>query len=453
MDALIMTVGLALSLLGFWLMFYLLNTRFERKPRFKSKFVVVIALVVMYVLYALVTGPEWFDSSELIDNLIALAFISAYLFAYALLCLKGPAMQKLFWVGLAVVFYILGNQVVIMIFVMLDVSTRVSSDVSMLAMLQITFVAVIIQGAATFIVARKQSIATKISPLSLVLLILIPLISAAIITLVSSFGASNYGLTGIAELEFFVSIGLVIITFATFALYNYTSRVNAKNLEQQKELQKAELERVYHAEIQMLYQETRTWRHDFRNHVQAITAFFEMKNYEALGNYLDKISQSTERIEMRVNSGNKLLDAIVNTKITLAEENGVRLNADMALQSDLPIDSVDLTTLVGNLLDNAIEASMKVVAREAAGAEASGVAAYVDLSISDRVGNQLLMSVENSTAEAPVLKDGRFLSSKTKGDHGIGMGQIDSVVEKYDGFITRKAEDGVFSTYVRIPLP
>lgn len=423
-------------------MLYLVNTKTE--TRFSSKAIVPLAILVMFSI-TLILSSLGGMGIRLPDLVVALA-LGLVVYLYALFFRKGSALHKLFWTAIAVVFFALGSMASsifsVMAFDVGDAYTKLPNW----AMLQLSFISVLIQAASTYLVARSTQKSVKLSPLVLFLLIAIPVISCYVLTELAryGYGHNNGSDLDMTYLQTILSVGIGIINFAAFALYNYMSKISAENLVQQKELQKAELERVYHAEIETLYQETRTWRHDFRNHIQAIKGCFSQGNYERLGSYLDAIDHSTDRIELRVNSGNELLDAIVSAKITRAEAAGITFSTDLSISDADPIDAVDFTTLVGNLLDNAIEASEKTVPTEGR--------SFIDLAISDETGTQLMISVENSMVEAPVVEKGRYISSKATGDHGIGMSQIDGIVNKYEGFIMRKSTDGLFSTYVRIPL-
>lgn len=448
-DTILDAIGYAnLVLLAFclWFMLYLLGAKFKRRNFFRFKIIPVVALALLfegtYIIGAFDTAffGEFFHGAGLISAI----FIIVFLYAYALICLEGPALQKLFWTILAFVFYALGA-VAGMLFYFVVESVSVSGiDTHVWSMLQVNVISVIVQGLATSLMVRKQSTQIKLSSLTAILLGTIPLLSCVAIVAIANFGLTHNSSPEIAAFELAVTASIAGINLAAFALYNHMSHMTVTMLDQQRGLQKAQLERVYHAEIDALYKETRSWRHDFRNHIQALNGYALTKNYDELVTYLESIDKSTNQIEFRVNTGIEVLDAIISTKIKLAEEQGIRVKVDITLQSGLALDMVDVTTLVGNLLDNAIEASTKVVK--------AGHDAVIDVSISNEMSTQLMISVENPMIGKLKEKDGVILTSKTEGDHGIGLGQIDAIVKKYDGFVMRKTEEGSFATYVRIPL-
>ena len=135
-----------------------------------------------------------------------------------------------------------------------------------------------------------------------------------------------------------------------------------------------------------------------------------------------------------------MTDVILNSKISLAKSKGIRVIADASVPVALTTAEIDLCIIIGNLFDNAIEASMALPENERM------IRVYMDMK-----NTQLYMSFTNRTAERKLKKNqGRFASSKGAG-HGYGLVRIDTIVERYQGYLNRNSEEGAFTTEILLP--
>ena len=145
-------------------------------------------------------------------------------------------------------------------------------------------------------------------------------------------------------------------------------------------------------------------------------------------------------IVAKPNAGNPMTDAILNSKISLAKNRGIPVMADAHIPVKLRIPEIDLCCILGNLFDNAIEASAKLPPEERL------IRVYMDMK-----GSQLYISFTNFTAGKKMVKrEGRFATTKGAG-HGLGLMRIDSIVERLDGYVNRNSEDGAFTTELLLP--
>lgn len=195
-------------------------------------------------------------------------------------------------------------------------------------------------------------------------------------------------------------------------------------------------------EVQNIYQTMRAWRHDYHNHMQAIKALLSMGKKEELSDYLDKLEKDLDSIDIAIRTGNVGLDAILSSKVSIARKNNIEVNCTAKVPADLKISDVHLCAIVGNLLDNAIEACEKITE----GAVPRFIRIYIGL-----FKSQLYISVSNSTCEKHRRRLNELVTSKL-GEHGFGLRRIDKLAEKYDGYVNRKNEPGIFATEVMLPL-
>ena len=201
-----------------------------------------------------------------------------------------------------------------------------------------------------------------------------------------------------------------------------------------------ELIAVHFAEVDNMYQKMRGWRHDYRNHIQTMKALAAAGDLPALREYLDGLETDLKTVDAVIKTGNPMADAILNSKISLAQAKGIAVTADAHIPVKLRIPEIELCTILGNLFDNAIEASLLLPEEERM------IRVYLDMK-----GPQLYISFLNKTAvKKRAMPFGRLQSTKG-GDHGLGLGRIDDTVEKLGGYISRNMEDGAFTTEILLP--
>lgn len=197
---------------------------------------------------------------------------------------------------------------------------------------------------------------------------------------------------------------------------------------------------THYAEVENMYRQIRGWRHDYRNHIQVLKSFAEMGDLEALQKYLEELDEDLNTVDTVIKTGNQMTDVILNSKISLARSKKIQVTADASVPAALTTAEIDLCIIIGNLFDNAIEASMELPEEERM------IRVYMDMK-----NTQLYMSFTNRTAGKKLKKErGRFVSSKGAG-HGYGLVRIDAIVERYQGYLSRNSEEGAFTTEILLP--
>ena len=198
-------------------------------------------------------------------------------------------------------------------------------------------------------------------------------------------------------------------------------------------------------EVQNIYQTMRAWRHDYHNHIQSIKAMRAMGKDSELSDYLDNLEKDLDSIDIAIRTGNVGLDAILSSKVSIARKNSIEVNCTAKVPGELKITDVHLCAIVGNLMDNAIEACEKIPLGEN-GEATRFIRIYIGL-----FKNQLYISITNSTNVKKRQRVTELVTSKI-GEHGFGLRRIDKLVDKYDGYVNRKNEPGVFATEIMLPL-
>ena len=201
-----------------------------------------------------------------------------------------------------------------------------------------------------------------------------------------------------------------------------------------------ELIETHYREVDNMYRQIRGWRHDYRNHIQTMKAYAAAEDWDAIVRYLDLLDEDLTTVDTIVKTGNPMTDAILNSKISLARSKNIQVVADAFVPLKLKSSEIDLCCIIGNLFDNAIEASMQLPE------EKRIIRVYMDMR-----NTQLYISFTNFTGGKKLKKEGGlFRSSKGEG-HGFGLVRIDAIVERLDGYISRNSEDGAFTTEILLP--
>ena len=201
-----------------------------------------------------------------------------------------------------------------------------------------------------------------------------------------------------------------------------------------------ELIETHYREVENMYRQIRGWRHDYRNHIQMMKVLAASGDMDALKDYLDELDTDLNTVDTVVKTGNPMADAILNSKISLARSRNIPTQVDAHIPVKLKMSELDLCCIIGNLFDNAMEASMALPE------EKRMIRVYMDMK-----GTQLYISFTNFTAAKKLNKVGKgFKTSKGEG-HGFGLVRMDDIVSRYDGYLSRNSEDGAFTTEILIP--
>lgn len=214
----------------------------------------------------------------------------------------------------------------------------------------------------------------------------------------------------------------------------------SKKIEKQISAYQNEPIETHYREVENMYRQIRGWRHDYRNHIQTMKAYAAAGDLTAIRKYLDLLDEDLTTVDTVIKTGNPMTDAILNSKISLARSRHIPVVADAHIPVKLKSSEIDLCCILGNLFDNAIEASMKLPE------DRRLIRVYMDMK-----NTQLYISFTNFTAGKKMAKQGGLFRS-TKGEgHGLGLVRIDAIVERLDGYLSRNSEDGAFTTEILLP--
>lgn len=232
---------------------------------------------------------------------------------------------------------------------------------------------------------------------------------------------------------------LIAIVMMVIAFDQYASSKESESYRNMELFQRKLLSHQY-AEIKDIYMNMRGWRHDYHNHLQTMKAYLSMNELKELDEYLFKVEKDLDAVDNLVKSGNVMMDAILNSKISIMKRHNIEVDFKAILPGDLKINDVDLCVMVSNLLENAIEACVQVPV------EGRFIRIYTEV-----YGSQFYMSIQNSSKDNLDFNARNYISNK-RGEHGFGMKRVQLLVDKYNGFLNLQNEPGIFASEITIPF-
>ena len=194
------------------------------------------------------------------------------------------------------------------------------------------------------------------------------------------------------------------------------------------------LERDY-TELNQAYSVNAKLFHDFHNHIGAIRQLLTNEKYEKALQYLDELQEPVREIAEVVWTGDETVDYLINSKAAVAAAEQIKMQVEVEFPRHTNLKSADLCAILGNLLDNALEAVRKVKEPEQR---------VIKLAVR-RINQMLVIKVENFFAEPLSVDNGSLKTTKTEaGLHGWGLKSAQTAAEKYDGMVKITCEGAVF---------
>ena len=224
-------------------------------------------------------------------------------------------------------------------------------------------------------------------------------------------------------------------------LFYRLSRQREMELEiaQLKQDQAEILERDYQA-LSRTYESNAKLYHDLHNHIEAIYQCLNQGDIQEAVRYCEDLRTPVREISQTVWTGDNALDYLISSKLSLAEQEHIETKVNIEYPHNTNIRSVDLTTILGNLLDNALEAAES----------ASDELRFLNLTIR-RINAMLIIKVENGYGNAPTENGVELETTKEdKAAHGWGLKSVQTAADRYDGTITTDYKDGVFRSVVTL---
>ena len=235
-----------------------------------------------------------------------------------------------------------------------------------------------------------------------------------------------------------LSIALLVLLFVFNTIFLLMATSLNRNARLRQENQLLSLQQQRYENLKTAIEEARQARHDMRHHLNHISMLAEENDMEALKTYLAQTVSRIPDLDMRF-CENRAADSVLGYYCALAKREGIPFSAQIDLPQTLPVDEIDMCLVLSNLLENALEASLRTVPAR----RWMKVNAYVH---AERL---LLMQVENACDGEIKETNGVFRSSKRKGN-GIGIQSVRHIAEKNGGASTFAYQNGVFCAKIML---
>jgi len=428
-------IEITVNLVEVALYLYLINSKCPPKYNRIISFVIALVAGATGLSYISFYNVTWIP-----DFVYELSIVMLY----ALLTRKGTILIKTFWalVGIALICAtaLIGISVGLLLpGVTTDVILREQSATRF----QLLILCKLMQAILFFFLAARKEGRPLNNKFSIIALIFVSATSLLTVSLLLEYGLGPAPSAASEFLLIGASMSILVINLVVFVLYESLSKQAENNLKMQATLQQYDMLMHHYEEIRGIYDEMHGWRHDYRNHLQAIYGYLQLKKYEKLDDYLKELEKSITDMETTVSSGNVLIDAIISSKLLVARNQNIQTSENIYAPPALNINDTDMCILLGNLLDNAIEACQRITGME--------MNRLIEIEIKTIKGH-LHITVRNSTNGIVRMSGAKFLSVKTERFHGIGIRHIDEITSKYDGYVNRKHKNCVFETNIMLPL-
>lgn len=200
----------------------------------------------------------------------------------------------------------------------------------------------------------------------------------------------------------------------------------------------AEQSRKHLGEVQGIHREMRGYKHDIHHHLQTLKGQLEAGEVERALTYIEEMDDKLMNVDTLLKTGNVSLDAILSAKLAQAKSEHIEVTVKACVPDSLTITDVELSIIVGNLLDNAIEACRAV-------SENRFIRIYMSMK-----GKMLYFSMLNSAGEKKE-KTGTLFSSQKTGLHGFGLRRAEMILKEHGGWCKYNSESGAFTSEFLVP--
>lgn len=208
-----------------------------------------------------------------------------------------------------------------------------------------------------------------------------------------------------------------------------------RELEQEYKNNKNELKGM-----EEIHENTRRLKHDMRNYIMVVASYLNHNEIEEAKEYLSVVLDKLNKVYSYIHTGNSVMNYIINSKLESAQRENISFKVEIENLEFKKMGSVDFSALLGNILDNAIEACGKEEQP------------FIEVTIKKKRNYDTIL-IKNHISESVLEANTSLSTSKTDtGNHGIGIKQIREITEKYEGILDIYEEHGMFCVNVMIPI-
>lgn len=348
----------------------------------------------------------------------------AFLLLIAVYCYRGKGKEKYF---LMAVFYSVWALAEVLVFYLIRILPMEQGQIDIIGSVVSKIITIIF--VHLFPSMQKEKKYSCIPTQYYFFLLLIP-VGSIYIAIIEFYliGNTFFSLTTISILlvfnvvifEMYAKLNEAFISDTEKTVYAQQLAIISKNTEEQKKMMTE-----FHEE-----------KHNLTNELIALKSGIKMDDKETVVRNLNKIIKSSNIAENICCSGNSTVDAIVNFKYAVAKESGIRFLLKIFIPEEMPINQCDLGVVLGNAIDNAIEATKECSVNEK----------IIEIILGVRKEALIIIVKNPYEHQLNMDRNGNILSTKKeKKRHGFGLNSINRITEEYDGAMILDYEHNKFS--------
>jgi hypothetical protein len=300
-----------------------------------------------------------------------------------------------------------------------------------------TFIAITIK--VLIVLLKKQSFTNKYRKKYLFLLILpiLNIITVDIILILPTYKINQNFIYYIIVLMAIISAILNIVL-----IYSFENAAKSDQLENDLMLMKqhVDMQYNYYRQLEVEYNNSQKIMHDVKNHIRVLERLYTTNHYAEGLEYAKKIYDIVEQLGMKFKCDNRILNIIINEKMKICELNNIAFNYSAENINLDFISEIDITTIFANILDNAIEACQRIENGDR----------QIEFHLY-RFNNMIIINLMNSVKVLPIKSGDEYISTK-EGHKAIGLSNVKSCINKYDGDLDMNLEQGKFSVSIMLPI-
>lgn len=263
----------------------------------------------------------------------------------------------------------------------------------------------------------------------------IPLTSLLIILTIIEMAADN------VYKIIFVIVSLLFVNFFVFYLYD---NLSVQQEERYEKLRLFQQNNYYHKQFELIktsLKSTKSFKHDMKNHLAVLRLLIEKNENSEAMKHIEQMTDAIITANEYAQSGNVIIDSILNFKLQEAVHHGISVSLELNIPEQLSITSFDMSIILGNLLDNAINACYKLEKDK-----------RLDLKIKYKRGRLLIKISNTYNGNLNYIGDRLITSNEDKENHGMGIKNIKFALDKYNGEMEIEHTENIFTVILLMYL-
>jgi len=233
---------------------------------------------------------------------------------------------------------------------------------------------------------------------------------------------------------FLIISGLLLMNFIVFYLYDSLAEKQEEKLERIMLLQQGMFYQKQFENMETSFNAIKVFRHDVKNYLYVLNSLVENEEKEAALKHIAHVTGALDVNTEYARSGNVMIDGILNLKLQEAQQRGIDVKLELTVPESINITSFDMSVILGNLLDNAINAATKVLGEK-------GIKTIIKYK-----RGRLIIQVSNSyNGQLKYMGTELVTTAEDKENHGIGIKNVRSALSRYNGEIEIEHTQSIFT--------